>query len=86
MTEPCCDFRRKKRRESAAHALIVGVEPFEFVCSQQVLDHRSRVYIAAGQGLELKEIPEHAGFSFFAEDDILVPYSMHALAVEARFV
>lgn len=77
---------RKKRRESPENMFIVGIEPVKFLFVHQFRQYCRSVDMAACKRLEIQPMTEFAAACFLAKDYILMPYSMHSLSVQSRFI
>ena len=86
MTEPCGDLWREKWRQSAVDALVIGIEPTEFLCCEEILHDCRSVEMAACQGLEVEPVTEIGQSRLLAEDDILMTDSVHAFPIESWLV
>ena len=84
--EPCGDIRRKEWGEGAADAGVVGVEPGGCCRTEKRRKNCRCVDMTAGKGLELKPVTEFGRTGLAAKDDVLLADTMHALAIESRFV
>ena len=95
-------FGSETRRECAEDPCVVAVEPLALFRGEQFCDDGGSVDVAAGQRVEAEPFSELVNvcspflmpaaacaacrFVFYRQNDVLMPDSVQALAVDARLV